>query len=70
MLRTFIQLRGGDMFHAVDELVRESLAALRTGICPSPRARSAVLKALVALAKHHPLAVCQEMLGQPLPYDQ
>lgn len=68
MLRFFVQIKGGDMFHAIGELVRDALHALTT--CKCSRARSGVLKALVALAKHHPLAVCNEsMLGQPLPYD-
>lgn len=68
MLRFFVQIKGGEMFHAIAELVRDALHALTT--CRCAGARSGVLKALVALARHHPLAVCNEMLAQPLPYDR
>lgn len=37
--------------------------------CGNPRAKSGVLKALVALTKHHPKLVCSEMLGQSLPFE-
>lgn len=68
VLRFFVQIKGGEMFHAIGELVRDALHALIT--CKCSRARSGVLKALVALTKHHPLALCNEvMLCQPLPYD-
>lgn len=35
-----------------------------------PRAKTGVLKALVALAKHHPKSVCSEILAAPLPFDR
>jgi len=67
VLKFFIQQKGSELFHAIPDLVRDSLVALR--VCEVPRAKSGVLKALVALTKHHPKLVCAEMLAQPLPYD-
>lgn len=68
VLRSFVQIKGGEMFHVIPDLVTEALHALQSCSC-SP-ARSGVLKALIALAKHHPIAVCNAMLAQPLPFDQ
>ncbi|KAH8303311.1 hypothetical protein KR059_006711 [Drosophila kikkawai] len=68
VLKFFIQQKGSELFHAIPDLVRDSLLALQ--VCEVPRAKSGVLKALVALTKHHPKLVCAEMLNQPLPYDQ
>ncbi|KAH8235312.1 hypothetical protein KR038_009962 [Drosophila bunnanda] len=67
VLKFFIQQKGSELFHAIPDLVRDSLLALQ--VCEVPRAKSGVLKALVALTKHHPKLVCAEMLNQPLPYD-
>lgn len=67
MLKFFIQQKGSELFHAIPDLVRDSLVALQ--LCEVPRAKSGVLKALVALTKHHPKLVCAEMLAQPLPFD-
>ncbi|KAH8408933.1 hypothetical protein KR009_004065 [Drosophila setifemur] len=67
VLKFFIQQKGSELFHAIPDLVRDSLTALQ--LCEVPRAKSGVLKALVALTKHHPKLVCAEMLGQHLPYD-
>ncbi|XP_016988226.1 maestro heat-like repeat-containing protein family member 1 [Drosophila rhopaloa] len=67
VLKFFIQQKGSELFHAIPDLVRDSLLALQ--VCEVPRAKSGVLKALVALTKHHPKLVCAEMLAQPLPYD-
>ncbi|EDX02836.1 maestro heat-like repeat-containing protein family member 1 [Drosophila yakuba] len=67
VLKFFIQQKGSELFHAIPDLVRDSLLALQ--VCEVPRAKSGVLKALVALTKHHPKLVCAEMLSQPLPYD-
>ncbi|ALC48518.1 c11.1 [Drosophila busckii] len=68
VLKFFIQQKGSELFHAIPDLVKDSLVALQ--LCEVPRAKSGVLKALVALTKHHPKLVCTEMLQQPLPYDE
>ncbi|XP_062140957.1 maestro heat-like repeat-containing protein family member 1 [Drosophila sulfurigaster albostrigata] len=68
VLKFFIQQKGSELFHAIPDLVKGSLVALQ--LCDAPRAKSGVLKALVALTKHHPKLVCAEMLQQPLPYDE
>ncbi|EDW07993.1 maestro heat-like repeat-containing protein family member 1 [Drosophila mojavensis] len=68
VLKFFIQQKGSELFHAIPDLVKGSLLALQ--LCDVPRAKSGVLKALVALTKHHPKLVCAEMLQQPLPYDE
>ncbi|KAH8397492.1 hypothetical protein KR222_008299, partial [Zaprionus bogoriensis] len=68
VLKFFIQQKGADLFHAIPDLVNDSLLALQ--LCDVPRAKSGVLKALVALTKHHPKLVCAEMLQQSLPYDE
>ncbi|XP_067641697.1 maestro heat-like repeat-containing protein family member 1 [Eurosta solidaginis] len=67
VLKFFIQHKGSELFHAIPDLVKESLSAIRN--CDINRARSGVLKALVALTKHHPKLVCFEMLTQQLPYE-
>lgn len=38
--------------------------------CTDPRAKTGVLKALIALAKHHPKLVCTEMLATNLPFQR
>lgn len=68
VLKFFIQNKGSDLFHAVPELVKEALHVVK--FCENNRAKSGVLKALVGLTKHHPKAVCQEMLNQNLPFDE
>ncbi|XP_030379317.1 maestro heat-like repeat-containing protein family member 1 [Scaptodrosophila lebanonensis] len=68
VLKFFIQQKGSELFHAIPDLVKDSLLALQ--LCDVNRAKSGVLKALVALTKHHPKLVCAEMLCQPLPYDE
>ncbi|EDW00462.1 maestro heat-like repeat-containing protein family member 1 [Drosophila grimshawi] len=68
VLKFFIQQKGSELFHAIPDLVKDSLLALQ--VCDVPRAKSGVLKALVALTKHHPKLVCAEMLQQQLPYDE
>ncbi|KAL7745291.1 hypothetical protein ACLKA6_015316 [Drosophila palustris] len=68
VLKFFIQQKGSELFHAIPDLVKGSLVALQ--LCDAPRAKSGVLKALVALTKHHPKLVCAEMLQQALPYDE
>jgi maestro heat-like repeat-containing protein family member 1 len=67
VLKFFIQLKGGDMFHAIPELMKDCLAKLKH--CEIQYARSGILKALVALTKHHPKIMCNEMLAQPLPFE-
>ncbi|EDW81982.1 uncharacterized protein Dwil_GK25557 [Drosophila willistoni] len=67
VLKFFIQQKGSELFHAIPDLVKDSLLALQQ--CEVPRAKSGVLKALVALTKHHPKLVCAEMLNQPLPHN-
>jgi hypothetical protein len=56
------------MFHAIPELVKDSLHALRT--CPNLKTKVHVYNTLLALTKHHPKLVCQEMLLQVLPYEE
>lgn len=68
VLKNFIRLKGSELFHAVPELIKESLQTISD--CGEPKAKSNVLKALVALAKHHPKLVCGEMLGAALPYQR
>lgn len=68
VLKNFIRLKGGELFHAVPELIKESLRAICD--CNEPKAKVNVLKSLVALAQHHPKLVCSEMLATSLPYQR
>lgn len=68
VLKNFIRLKGGELFHAVPELIKESLRAICD--CSEPKAKVNVLKSLVALAQHHPKLVCSEMLATSLPYQR
>lgn len=68
VLKNFIRMKGGELFHAVPELVQESLKAIND--CATSRAKTGVLKAMVALAKHHPKIVCSEMLQTQLPFQR
>ncbi|XP_075158391.1 maestro heat like repeat family protein c11.1 isoform X1 [Haematobia irritans] len=68
VLKFFIQQKGSELFHAVPDLVKECLAAIHS--CEVNRAKSGVLKAIVALTKHHPKLVMVEMLTQQLPYEE
>uniref|UniRef100_A0A1L8DCH9 Putative heat repeat-containing protein 7a n=1 Tax=Nyssomyia neivai TaxID=330878 RepID=A0A1L8DCH9_9DIPT len=67
ILKFFMQLKGSEMFHAITTLINECLEAISH--CELDNAKNGVLKAIVALAKHHPKLVCAEMLTQSLPYD-
>lgn len=68
VLKNFIRLKGSELFHAVPELIQESLTAIND--CGTARAKTGVLKALAALAKHHPKLVCSEMLAMQLPFQR
>lgn len=68
VLKFFIQQKGSELFHAIPDIVKESLAAIHN--CEVNRAKSGVLKALVALTKHHPKLVSCEILAQQLPYEE
>ncbi|XP_037937938.1 maestro heat-like repeat-containing protein family member 1 [Teleopsis dalmanni] len=68
VLKFFVQQKGSDLFYAIPDIVKDCLAALQN--CEVNRAKSGVLKALVALTKHHPKLVCAEMLQQHLPYEE
>lgn len=68
VLKNFIRMKGGELFHAVPELVQASLKAIND--CATSRARTGVLKALVALSKHHPNIVCSEMMETQLPFQR
>ncbi|XP_037026601.1 maestro heat-like repeat-containing protein family member 1 [Bradysia coprophila] len=68
VLKFFMQLKGAELFHSIPEYVKDALAAINT--CSIARARSGVLKSLVALTKHHPKLVCSEMFSQPLPFEK
>lgn len=68
VLKFFMQVKGAEMFHAIPELVKECLYAVK--ICEVSRARSGVLKSMLALTKHHPKLVCNEILGQSLPLEE
>lgn len=68
VLKIFIRLKGGELFHAVPELVQESLKAINN--CATSRARTGVLKALVALTQHHAKIVTSEMLATQLPFQR
>lgn len=50
VLKNFIRMKGGELFHAVPELVQESLKAIHD--CATSRAKTGVLKAMVALGKY------------------
>uniref|UniRef100_A0A1B0CX25 Maestro heat-like repeat-containing protein family member 1 n=2 Tax=Lutzomyia longipalpis TaxID=7200 RepID=A0A1B0CX25_LUTLO len=67
ILKFFMQLKGSEMFHAITTLINECLEAISN--CDLDNVKIGVLKAIVALAKHHPKLVCAEMLAQSLPYD-
>ncbi|XP_055615310.1 maestro heat-like repeat-containing protein family member 1 isoform X2 [Toxorhynchites rutilus septentrionalis] len=68
VLKFFMQIKGAEMFHAIPELVKECLYAVK--ICEVARARSGVLKSMLALTKHHPKLVCNELLTQSLPLEE
>ncbi|XP_065363715.1 maestro heat-like repeat-containing protein family member 1 isoform X1 [Calliphora vicina] len=68
VLKFFIQQKGSELFHAIPDFIKDSLAAIHG--CDVNRAKSGVLKALVALTKHHPKLVSCEMLGQQLPFEE
>uniref|UniRef100_A0A1A9WCB3 Uncharacterized protein n=1 Tax=Glossina brevipalpis TaxID=37001 RepID=A0A1A9WCB3_9MUSC len=68
VLKFFIQQKGSELFHAVTDLVKESLTAIHS--CEVSRAKLGVLKALVALTKHHPKLVSCEILAQQLPFEE
>ncbi|XP_055389561.1 maestro heat-like repeat-containing protein family member 1 [Condylostylus longicornis] len=67
VLKFFIQQKGAELFHCIPDMVKDCLNAIRN--CNIERARSGVQKGLVALTKHHPKLVCNEILNQPLPFD-
>lgn len=67
VLKFFMQVKGAEMFHAIPELIKECLHAVK--ICDVPKARSGVLKSMLAITKHHPKLVCNEILGQSLPLE-
>ncbi|XP_059616812.1 maestro heat-like repeat-containing protein family member 1 [Phlebotomus argentipes] len=67
VLKFFMQLKGSEMFHAITTLINECLQAIWQ--CEVDGVKIGVLKAIVALAKHHPKLVCAEMLAQSLPFD-
>lgn len=68
VLKFFMQLKGSEMFHAIPDLIKEALFVIR--YCDNERAKNGVIKSLVALTKHHPKLVCNEILAQPLPYEE
>lgn len=68
VLKFFVQIKGADMFHAIPDLIKESLFVIR--YTDNERAKSGILKSMVALTKHHPKLVCNEVLGQPLPFEE
>ena len=67
ILNYFIQLKGSEMFHAIPDIVKDSLHSLKT--CDNLNTKRNIFLSLVSLAKHHPKLVCAEMLLQPLPFD-
>uniref|UniRef100_A0A182QHL8 Uncharacterized protein n=1 Tax=Anopheles farauti TaxID=69004 RepID=A0A182QHL8_9DIPT len=67
VLKFFMHVKGSEMFHAIPELVKECLYAVK--ICEVPRAKTTILKSILALTKHHPKLVCNEILTQCLPLE-
>ncbi|XP_058442811.1 maestro heat-like repeat-containing protein family member 1 [Malaya genurostris] len=67
VLKFFVQIKGAEMFHAIPDLVKECLFAIKK--CEIPKARTGVLKSMLALTKHHPKLVCNEVLSQSLPFE-
>uniref|UniRef100_A0A182W5M5 Uncharacterized protein n=1 Tax=Anopheles minimus TaxID=112268 RepID=A0A182W5M5_9DIPT len=67
VLKFFMHVKGSEMFHAIPELVKECLYAVK--ICEVPRAKTTILKSILALTKHHPKLVCNEILAQCLPLE-
>lgn len=68
VLKFFIQLKGSEMFHAIPDLIKEGLTVIR--YTDNTRAKTGVIKSLVALSKSHPKLVCNEILSQPLPFEE
>lgn len=68
VLKFFIQQKGSELFHAIPDLVKDSLAAISD--CDISRAKSGTIKAIAALTKHHPKLVCSEILSQQLPFEE
>ncbi|KFB39654.1 AGAP000273-PA-like protein [Anopheles sinensis] len=68
VLKFFMHVKGSEMFHAIPELVKECLYAVK--ICEVPRAKTTILKSILALTKHHPKLVCNEILSQCLPLEE
>ncbi|XP_058812220.1 maestro heat-like repeat-containing protein family member 1 [Topomyia yanbarensis] len=67
VLKFFTQIKGAEMFHAIPDLVKECLYAVKK--CDVPKARTGILKSMLALTKHHPKLVCNEVLSQSLPFE-
>uniref|UniRef100_A0A336MNJ8 CSON014643 protein n=1 Tax=Culicoides sonorensis TaxID=179676 RepID=A0A336MNJ8_CULSO len=68
VLKFFMQLKGSEMFHAIPDLIKDGFFVIR--YCENLRAKNGVIKSIVALTKHHPKLVCNEILAQPLPYEE
>lgn len=68
VLKFFIQLKGSDMFHSIPDLIKDSLTVIR--YTENNRAKSGVIKSLVALTKHHPKLSSNEILAQSLPFEE
>uniref|UniRef100_T1H3N0 Maestro-like HEAT-repeats domain-containing protein n=1 Tax=Megaselia scalaris TaxID=36166 RepID=T1H3N0_MEGSC len=66
-LHLLLDLLGGG---CIPELVNESFSAIKYIDVSRARAKSGVLKSIVALTKHHPKLVCNEMLSQSLPFEE
>uniref|UniRef100_A0A1B6DAP1 Maestro heat-like repeat-containing protein family member 1 n=1 Tax=Clastoptera arizonana TaxID=38151 RepID=A0A1B6DAP1_9HEMI len=64
ILVCFIQLKGGEMFHHINDILADFL--LRLGGL-NTTSHSGVLKAVLSIAKHHPKAVVSTLLSQALP---
>lgn len=60
------------MFHAIPDLIKDSFQSLKMLSSSNENANTKVnvFKMLESLTKHHCKLVCNEMLLQPLPFDE
>ncbi|XP_052871760.1 maestro heat-like repeat-containing protein family member 1 [Anopheles cruzii] len=68
VLKLFMHVKGAEMYHAIPELIKDCLYAVK--LCEISRARAAIVKSILALTKHHPKLVCNEILSQSLPLEE
>ncbi|KAJ4431384.1 hypothetical protein ANN_19981 [Periplaneta americana] len=68
VLNVLLKCKGGELYHQVNDILSNILDRLMSIQCVQTRTGS--VRAILALAHHHPKAVVMGLLHQPLPYDK